>query len=74
MLSTFAGACGEDPDKPFFLYVAHTAAHWPMHALPKDIAKYKGRYDDGFAPIREARLKRLKETRLCLDLAMPSFR
>ena len=49
------------PDKPFFLYVAHTAAHWPMHALPKDIAKYKGRYDDGFAPIREARLKRLKE-------------
>ena len=49
------------PDKPFFLYVAHTAAHWPMHALPKDIAKYKGRYDDGFAPIRETRLKRLKE-------------
>jgi arylsulfatase A-like enzyme len=48
-------------DKPFFLYVAHTAAHWPMHALPKDIAKYKGRYDDGFTPIRERRLKRLKE-------------
>ncbi len=29
------------PDKPFFLYVAYTAAHWPMHALEEDIAKYK---------------------------------
>ena len=50
----------ETPEKPFFLYVAYTAAHWPMHALPKDIAKYKGKYDKGFAPIRAARLKRLK--------------
>ncbi len=49
------------PDNPFFLYVAYTAAHWPMHALPQDIAKYKGKYDRGFAQIREARLKRLKE-------------
>ena len=32
----------ESPDKPVFLYVAYTTAHWPMHALPKDIAKYKG--------------------------------
>jgi arylsulfatase len=51
----------ESPEKPFFLYVAYTAAHWPMHALPEDIAKYKGKYDDGFAPIRAQRLKRLKE-------------
>ena len=47
-------------DKPFFLYAAYTAAHWPMHALPKDIAKYKGKYDEGFDPIRKQRLKRLK--------------
>jgi arylsulfatase len=51
----------QTPDRPFFLYVSYTAAHWPMHALPSDIAKYKGKYDGGFAPIREARLKRLKE-------------
>jgi arylsulfatase len=50
----------ETPEKPFFLYVAYTTAHWPMHALPKDIAKYKGKYDKGFAPIRAERLKRLK--------------
>ncbi len=29
-------------DQPLFMYVAFTAAHWPMHALPEDIAKYKG--------------------------------
>ena len=44
-----------DADKPFFLYVAYTAAHWPMHALPEDIAKQKGRYDAGYEPIRKAR-------------------
>ncbi|MBX3437983.1 MAG: arylsulfatase [Planctomycetaceae bacterium] len=46
---------------PFFLYVAYTAAHWPMHALPEDMAKYRGRYDDGYRPIREARNRRVRE-------------
>lgn len=45
-------------DKPFFMYVAYTAAHWPMHALPKDIARYKGKYDAGYEPIRKARLEK----------------
>ncbi len=48
-------------DKPFFMYVAYTAAHWPMHALPEDIAKYKGKYDGGYQPIREARYRRMQE-------------
>tara|TARA_B100002019_G_scaffold185163_1_gene159870 strand:+ start:6873 stop:8576 length:1704 start_codon:yes stop_codon:yes gene_type:complete len=43
---------------PFFLYVAHTAPHWPMHALPEDIEKYKGRYDDGWEVIRKERYRR----------------
>jgi arylsulfatase A-like enzyme len=46
---------------PFFIYVAFTAAHWPMHALPEDIAKYDGKYDDGYEPIRIARLKRMQQ-------------
>ena len=45
-------------DDPFFLYVAHTAPHWPMHALPEDMAKYKGRYDDGWEAMRKARYQR----------------
>src|SRR5690349_15529314 len=47
-------------EKPLFLYVAYTAAHWPMHALDEDIAKYKGKYDGGYEPIRQARLARMK--------------
>lgn len=46
--------------QPFFMYVAHTAAHWPMHARPADIAKYRGKYDGGYTPIREARLEKMK--------------
>ena len=48
-------------EKPFFAYVAYTAAHWPMHALPEDIAKYKGRYDKGWDAIRAERLKKMIE-------------
>ena len=51
----------ETPEEPFFLYVAYTTAHWPMHALPEDIARYEGKYDAGFEPIREQRMKRLKQ-------------
>ncbi len=46
----------EHAEQPFFMYVAYTAAHWPMHALPEDIAKYRGKYDAGYEPIRRARL------------------
>ena len=47
--------------KPFFIYVAYTAAHWPMHALDKDIKKYKGKYDSGYAATRKARFERMKQ-------------
>ena len=51
----------QDASRPFFLYVAYTAAHWPMHARPRDIARYKGRYDQGYQAIRRARFQRMKE-------------
>jgi len=50
-----------ESDKPFFMYVAYTAAHWPMHARPRDIAKYDGKYDAGYKPICDARLERMKQ-------------
>lgn len=56
--------------EPFFLYVAYTAAHWPMHALPQDIAQYKGKYDAGYTTTRVARLKRLRE----LGLIKPEWK
>ena len=41
--------------QPFFLYLAHTAPHWPLHAHPEDIAKYEGVYDRGWDAVRTAR-------------------
>ncbi|MEX2172944.1 MAG: arylsulfatase [Pirellulaceae bacterium] len=49
------------PDKPLAMYVAYTAAHWPMQALAGDIAKYKGKYDAGYEAIRRARFERMKQ-------------
>jgi len=48
-------------DNPFFMYVAYTAAHWPMHALEQDIAKYKGRYRRGWDALRAERHEREKK-------------
>jgi arylsulfatase len=47
--------------KPFFLYLAYTAAHWPMHALDEDVARYRGKYDAGYDSIRQARFARAKQ-------------
>jgi arylsulfatase A-like enzyme len=41
--------------KSFFLYVAYTAPHWPLQALPEDIAKYKGKFDKGWDELRKQR-------------------
>ncbi|WP_370526823.1 arylsulfatase [Bacteroides sp. 51] len=48
-------------DKPFFMYLSYTAPHWPLHALPEDIAKYKDTYKVGWDAIREKRYERMKE-------------
>jgi arylsulfatase len=46
-------------EKPFFLYVAYTAPHWPLHALPEDIARYKGKYLKGWQHLRRQRHRRM---------------
>ncbi len=51
----------ERRSQPFFSYVAYYAPHRPLHALPGDIAKYRGRYDAGWDAIREARYRRMLE-------------
>ena len=48
-----------DQTKPFFMYVAFTAAHWPMHAKEKDLSKYKGRYKEGYSTIRTDRYQKM---------------
>lgn len=48
-------------NKPFFTYVAYTAAHWPMQAPKASIEKYKGKYNAGWDILRRQRFKRGKE-------------
>ncbi|MHC4510667.1 MAG: arylsulfatase [Planctomycetota bacterium] len=48
-------------DKPFFLYLAYNAPHYPLHALPEDIEKYRRRYMKGWDVIRAERYTRLIE-------------
>lgn len=47
----------QKPD-PYFLYVAFTAPHWPLHARPDDIAKYRGKYMKGWDVLRQERHER----------------
>lgn len=49
------------PDRPFFEYVAFNAPHFPLQALPQDIAKYHDRYLAGWEAVRAGRFKRQQE-------------
>ncbi|TWT68733.1 arylsulfatase [Crateriforma conspicua] len=44
--------------QPFFHYLAFHAPHFPLHALPEDIQRYEGRYDDGWDQLRNQRYQR----------------
>jgi len=49
----------KDEDKPFLLYIPFTAPHYPLHAWPADIAKYRGKYRIGWDELRTQRYKRM---------------
>lgn len=61
-------------DDPFYLYVAFNAPHTPLHALPEDYAKYKGRYDSGWDVIRNTRMAKQKDLGLLPKDLKPSPR
>jgi arylsulfatase A-like enzyme len=54
----------ENINQPFFLYLPHIAPHYPLQARPEDIAKYRGKYLEGFKAVREKRFQKLKENQL----------
>lgn len=47
-------------DRPFFHYLAFIAPHFPLHALPEDIAIYRDKYLQGWEVMREKRFKKQK--------------
>ena len=48
-------------DQPFFHYLAFIAPHFPLHAKPEDISKYKDRYLSGWDKLREERFAKQKK-------------
>ena len=49
-------------ENPFFLYLAYTAPHWPLHAKDEDIQKFVGKYKPiGWDKLREQRFARQLE-------------
>jgi arylsulfatase A-like enzyme len=55
---------------PFFAYLCFTAPHFPLQALPADIAKYRDRYREGWDVLREQRWERMKKLGL-INHALP---
>lgn len=47
-------------EQPFFSYVAFIAPHFPLHAMPEDIARYEGAYATGWDQLRESRYAKQK--------------
>jgi len=51
----------EHRDKPFYSYLAFTSPHFPLHALQKDIDRYRDRYLEGWDIVREQRWQRQRD-------------
>ncbi|MCX2962656.1 arylsulfatase [Gordonia aquimaris] len=63
-ISQITALRAQDPTKPFFLYFAHIAMHGPHQVKEADLAKYRGRYGQGWDEVRRQRLQRQIENGL----------
>lgn len=50
-----------EKQQPFFVHLTYTAPHYPLHAKPADIAKYRGKFMMGWDAMRKQRWDRLQE-------------
>jgi arylsulfatase len=57
-------------EKPFFLYLAHNAPHFPLQAPQEDIARFRGKFKTGWDRLREERYQRQIDMGL-IDAAWP---
>ncbi len=47
--------------KPFYLHLCHNAPHFPLQAPADAIAKFRGKYKEGWGALRDARIQRQRE-------------
>ncbi len=65
-----------DEEKPFFMYIAYVAPHFPLMAKPRDIEKYRDTYRVGYDAIRKARFEKQKAIGLIsedLEMSEPVY-
>lgn len=60
--------------KPFFLYLAHNAPHFPLQARAEEIALFRGRYREGWDVLAQRRLERQQQLELVADGCQPAAR
>ncbi len=53
-----------DTSSPFFMYMAHIAPHWPLHAPQEDVKKFEGEFLKGWDKIRSERFKKMKKLKI----------
>jgi arylsulfatase len=58
--------------QPFFQYLCFTSPHFPLHALPEDIARYKDRYLEGWEKLRADRYERARKLGI-VDCPLPEW-
>src|SRR5690606_41275131 len=74
---TFVNEHYADPHtakRPFLLYLAYTAPHWPLHAPDSIVAKYEARYLSGWDAIRASRFEQMKASGVIDDRYTPGIR
>ncbi len=62
----------KDPQRPFFLYLAYTAPHFPLHAPEEDVRSYDHVYDEGWEVVRERRIAAQRKLGLLEASATPA--
>ncbi len=66
----FLAEARKGPRRPFFLYLAYTAPHFPLHAPREDVARYQDTYARGWDQVRKGRFDRMRK----LGLVDPRWR
>lgn len=68
----FVKEAAEKDDRPFFLYLAYNAPHWPLNSKLAEFEKYRGKYRDGWPALMKRRLARQQKMGLFPDTIVPA--
>ena len=63
----FLADARREPGRPWFLYLAFNAPHFPLHAPSDEVDRYVSTYEKGWDVIREERLARMKRLGIVPD-------